>query len=65
MPFIDVTLANGSPAIVDTGAVTHVTSPPAAGTPGVPTGTNAYIHVGGKEIAVRHTVAEVKALLRA
>jgi hypothetical protein len=57
---VQVTQANGNPALINTEAVTLVITPAEP----VPAGASAIIYFGGgQQIAVRETVAEVKAVL--
>lgn len=57
---VQVTQANGNPALVNIEAITHVITPP---TEGVPAGARATIYLGAQQLSVRESVAEIKALL--
>ena len=57
---IQVTQANGNPALINAEAVTLVITPP---NEGVPPGAQAIVYMGGQQLAVRETVAQIKALL--
>jgi uncharacterized protein YlzI (FlbEa/FlbD family) len=56
---VQVTQANGNPALINADAVTLVITPPEA----APTGARAIVYMGSQQLAVRESVAEVKALL--
>jgi uncharacterized protein YlzI (FlbEa/FlbD family) len=57
---IQLTQANGNPCLVNTGAVTHVITPPAEGSP---VGARAIVYIGGQQLAVRESVADIKGQL--
>ena len=57
---IQLTQANGDPALANAEAITHVITPPAQG---AAPGARAIVYVGGRELAVRETVVDIKALL--
>ena len=59
---IQLTQANGNPALVNADAVTLVVTPPPP-TDSVPPGVQAIVYLGGQQLAVRETVAQIKALL--
>jgi hypothetical protein len=56
---VQVTQANGNPALVNLEAITHVITPPE----GVPAGARATIYLGAQQLSVRESVADIKALL--
>jgi hypothetical protein len=58
---VQVTQANGNAALINADAVTLVITVPAEG---APAGARAIVHVGAQQLAVRETVADIKALLR-
>jgi hypothetical protein len=57
---IQVTQANGNPALLNADAVTYVITPPPTS---VPAGAKAIIYFGAQQLAVQETVADIKALL--
>ena len=57
---VQLTQANGNPALVNAEAISHVVTPPTESTA---PGARAIVYLGSQQLAVRETVAEIKGLL--